>query len=290
MNDRKTAITIDEQLNRLQKRGMIIADKEHARKVLSSVSYYRMGFYWYRFEIPQYRKKGIHKFRKDTTWEKVEALYNFDDRFRNLLSYYLQKIETDIRTHITYIVSNYYKTDPIWFVNSSFVNQKFIDKFRSDYSSLKRNEVIRKHHRKHPADKFAPAWKTLEFLTFGEIQYLYKNILEKSLRKKIFVNYNIANEDIFNSYINILREVRNVCAHSHILCDMRLYRGIVGNSDLLGLKPKEEFSIVGILKVIYYMLKQIDLSKEQELRDNLHKLVNQAKYDSVRFAISRLAF
>ena len=291
MSDRKTATTIEEQLKRLQSRGMMIGDIDHAGKVLSSVGYFRLGFYWYGFEIPKHRKKGIHKFRKDTTWEKVEALYDFDDRFRNLLSFYLQTIETDIRTRITYIVSNHYKTDPFWFVNPAYVGNSFINEFRAGYSKLKRNnDVIRKHHRKHSEDTYAPAWKTLEFLTFGEVQHLYLNILDEPLRQQIFSRYNIAEEDVFKSYIDILRIIRNVCAHSHILYDKRLYEGIVGRHELLGLEAGEEFSIVGILKLIYYMLRQIDPEKETEMRNSLRSLVNQVEYDSVRFAISRLAF
>lgn len=291
MSDRKTATTIDEQLDCLQSRGMVISDIDHARSVLSSVGYFRMGFYWYGFEIPKHRKKGIHKFRKDTTWEKVEALYDFDDRFRNLLSFYLQTIETDIRTHITYIVSNHYKTDPFWFVNPACVASAFITEFCAGYPKLKRNNnVIRKHHLKHPEDTYAPAWKTLEFLTFGEVQHLYLNILDAPLRQQIYSRYKIAEEDVFKSYIDILRIIRNVCAHSHILYDKRLYEGIVGRHELLNLETGEEFSIVGVLKLIYYMLHQIDMDKETEMRDSLCSLVNQVEYDSVRFAIARLAF
>lgn len=291
MSDRKTATTIDEQLARLQSRGMTIGDIENAGKVLSSVGYFRMGFYWYCFEIPKHRKNGIHKFRKDTTWEKVKALYDFDDRFRNLLSFYLQTIETDIRTRITYIVSNHYKTDPFWFVNPAYIGDSFIQEFCAGYSKLKRNnDVIKKHHRKHPEDTYAPAWKTLEFLTFGEVQHLYLNILDNLLRQQIYSRYQIAEEDVFKSYIDILRIIRNVCAHSHILYDKRLYDGIVGRHELLGLASGEEFSIVGVLKLIYYMLRQIDPDKETEMRNMLRSLVNQVEYDSVRFAISRLAF
>ena len=68
------------------------------------------------------------------------------------MSFYLQTIETDIRTYITYIVSNHYKADPLWFVNPSYVGKEFVDEFTAGYSLLKRNEVIKKHHRKHPED------------------------------------------------------------------------------------------------------------------------------------------
>ena len=83
--------------------------------------------------------------------------------------------------------------------------------------------------------------------------------------------------------------VRNVCAHSHILYDKKLYRGIKGPNSKLGLKAGEEFSIVGVLKLVYYMLRQIDSDTEVEMRNSLRNLVNQVDYDIVRFAISRLA-
>lgn len=301
MIERKTATTVDAQITKLRERGMAINDSDHVKEILLSVGYYRMGFYWYPFEIPKWRMRGVHKFRKDTTWEKAEALYDFDSRFRNLLSYYLQIIETDIRTYLTYTASNYYKEDPFGFVNSSYVKQDFINRFKGStdaftysrgiYDNLRQNnDVIRKHHAKHPEDTFAPAWKTLEFLMFGDIQYLYNSILDASLRKKIYQRYHIEEEENFISYIDILRDTRNVCAHSRILYDKKLYHGIKGEQVNLGLNAGEEMSIVGILKLVYYMLRQIDSKKEVEMRNALRNLVNQVEYDIVRFAISRLAF
>ena len=293
MAEEKKATNTEEQIKKLQERGMIISDPEHAKHILLSVGYYRMGFYWYPFEISKLRRRGIHKFRKDTTWGKAEALYDFDSRFRNLLSYYLQIIETDIRAYLTYTVSNYYKEDPFGFVNSSYVKKEFIDRFKGSpdsrgmYDNLRQNnDVIRKHHRKHPEDDFAPAWKTLEFLMFGDIQYLYNSILDKSLRESIYHRYDVNDNDDFVSYIDILRDTRNVCAHSRVLYDKKLQ----GSQSKLGLNTGEEMSIVGILKLVYYMLRQIDPEKEVEMRNALRNLVNQVEYDIVRFAISRIAF
>jgi len=289
MSEIKQATTVERQIEILRERGMVISEPEHVKKALLSVGYYRMGFYWFPFEIEEPKKKRTHKFRKDTTWEKVEALYDFDNRFRNLLSYYLHIIETDIRTYITYTASNLYHDDPLWFVNPSYVGPDFITKFPDIYDNVKKNEVIKHHHGKYPKDMYAPAWKTLEFLMFGEVQHLYDDILDSSLRQKIYERYHIESEDIFKSYIDTLRMVRNVCAHSHILYDKKLYRGIKGPNSKLGLKAGEEFSIVGVLKLVYYMLRQIDSDTEVEMRNSLRNLVNQVDYDIVRFAISRLA-
>lgn len=291
MEAQKRATTTEEQIKKLQERGMTISNPAHAEQVLLSVGYYRMGFYWFPFENEQnLRKERSHKFRKDTTWEKAEALYTFDDRFRNLLSFYLQTIETDIRTYLTYTASNYYKDDPTWFANGKFVRKEFLDGLEKNYANLMHNDVIRRHHQKYHNDTYAPAWKTIEFLTFGEVQYLYKGIKDNKLRQKIYARYDIADETIFISYFNVLRDVRNVCAHSHILYDKKLHHGIVGKTSTLGLKQGEEFTIVGILKLIYYMLRHIDVAKEQEMRECINSLVNQPEYDIVRFAISRIAF
>lgn len=290
MQDKK-ATTTQEQIALLRERGMHITDVEHATQMLLSVGYYRLGFYWFLFEKSHNLNSRNHNFRKDTSWEKVEALYDFDDRFRNLLSFYLQTIETDIRTYITYTVSNNYKEDPIWFAQPHIMTRKFLEDSLPDIvKSVDKNDVIRRHRIKHPQNRYAPAWKTLEFLTFGEVQHLYLGIKDEELHHRIFERYHITREEIFISYLNVLREVRNVCAHSHILYDKKLHHGIVGEQSRLGLKNGEEFTIVGILKLIYYMLRQIDVAKEDEMRRSVNALVNRKEYDIVRFAISRIAF
>ena len=271
---------------------MQITDAEHAAEVLLSVGYYRLGFYWFLFEKSHNLNRRNHNFRKDTTWEKVEALYDFDDRFRNIVSFYLQTIETDIRTYITYTVSNHYKDDPIWFAQPQFMTHKFLEESLPNIiTSVGKNDVIRRHRRNHPQNLYAPAWKTLEFLTFGEMQHLYEGIRDEKLRYAIYSRYHIEDESVFMSYLNVLRDVRNVCAHSHILYDKKLYCNIKENDTKLHFVDyREAYTIVGILKLIYYMLGIISPKKEIEMHQRLCELVNNEEYAKVYFAISRIAF
>ena len=44
------AKNVDEQIDLLQSRGMIINDIEKAKEVLLDVGYYRLGFYWFPYE------------------------------------------------------------------------------------------------------------------------------------------------------------------------------------------------------------------------------------------------
>jgi abortive infection bacteriophage resistance protein len=45
------AITLDEQIQLLRSRGMVINNEEKAKEVLSDIGYYRLGFYWFPMEI-----------------------------------------------------------------------------------------------------------------------------------------------------------------------------------------------------------------------------------------------
>ena len=55
--------SIEDQIKKLQDRGMIMdIDEAKITEVLLDIGYYRLGFYWYPFEID-----SVHNFKKDTT-------------------------------------------------------------------------------------------------------------------------------------------------------------------------------------------------------------------------------
>lgn len=89
----KTATTISEQISMLKQRGMAIADENKAKEILFDIGYYRLGFYWFPFEIGYPNKnRRTHKFIQDTNFEDAVALYYFDNDLRNILAPYLHRI------------------------------------------------------------------------------------------------------------------------------------------------------------------------------------------------------
>ena len=73
------AITLDEQIDLLRSRGMIISDEEKAKEVLFDVGYYRLGFYWFPFEKTYPNKNNrTHKFNSGTDFDDAVNLYYFD--------------------------------------------------------------------------------------------------------------------------------------------------------------------------------------------------------------------
>ena len=83
----KTATTIEEQLALLKDRGMFVPDEEKAKEILMDIGYYRLGFYWFPYEVsfPSKRDRD-HRFKPGTSFDKVIALYYFDHDLRGILS------------------------------------------------------------------------------------------------------------------------------------------------------------------------------------------------------------
>lgn len=79
--------------------------------------------------------------------------------------------------------------------------------------------VIAIHHRHHINDVFAPAWKTLEFMTIGEVLHLFKSIKDDTIKSQVAAEFNIKQLVTFNNYMEVIKNVRNVCAHSNVLYD-----------------------------------------------------------------------
>lgn len=284
----KTATTIDEQIALLRSRGMAIADEEKAREVLMDIGYYRLGFYWFPFERTYPSKVDRdHRFREGTRFEDAVALYYFDHDLRGILSPYLYRIEVNLRTFIIYTVSNRYRNHPTWFADTRFVSGDFVESLPARYQTIRRNDAIRNHHRKYVNDLYAPAWKTLEYMTFGDILTLLEALKDEGLRLQVAGHYGLRNWEVFSSYMNTIRVLRNLCAHGHNVYDLHLQKP-VKSGPLRGITGRKTNNIAGCLQVVRYVLGTISANREQDLRYALNRLLSQPCLDRVRDVIHDL--
>ncbi len=98
----KPAISIDQQIELLQQRGLIISNTKLAYEYLSHFNHYRLGEYWYVMQ----NDKENHVFKPNSKFEDVIALYNFDAELRLLLFEVIEKIEISLRTKMIYHLSH----------------------------------------------------------------------------------------------------------------------------------------------------------------------------------------
>lgn len=269
----KPATTIDEQLDLLKTRGLAIQDEDKAREILLDIGYYRLGFYLFPFEksYPQLRNR-THEYIDGATFEDAVKLYYFDFDLRLLLTRYLTRIEIAFRTALIYNLSNKYSPNSVWFISPSVVSRSYARDFENKVytADFKRNPIIQRHHQKNPNDRFAPSWKTLEFMTFGAVMKLYEQLKERDDKILITQKLGIRQVVTFESYMHTIREVRNACAHGHLLYDLRLPRRI--NRGPAHITPQESGNIVGALRVIRYMMAQISTKRADDLSASVKSL------------------
>ena len=267
----QVATTIKQQIERLENRGMILdISKEKIKEILLDIGYYRLGFYWNPFEIDD-----EHNFRKGTKFSTILDLYYLDVDLRHLLIKHINRIEVSFRTKIIYYVSNINRNSPTWFVDPKVMNRDFIQKFDFFYNDdFKKNGVIAKHHKKYINDKYAPAWKTLEYLTFGNNMKIYKSLLNFETKQRISEIFGVRDVQKFEKLMDVIVFVRNYCAHSGVIFDLRNTYGIP-KLPYFNFNDNDRHCLDSCIKVISFILCNISNNRANELNENLQNLLTE---------------
>ena len=90
----KQPLTIEQQTSLLRDRGFSIGDEAAARKILDTISYFRLANYF----RPMETDKQSHQFKPGATFENAVRLYDFDASLRELLFKAIARIEIALRT------------------------------------------------------------------------------------------------------------------------------------------------------------------------------------------------
>lgn len=275
----KKATTVEEQISKLEERGMIVSNEEKAKETLLDIGYFRLGFYCFPFERDYPKKSNrSHIYVTDTKLEDVVDLYYFDCDLRNMLMRYINRIEINFRTYLTYFVSNKYNESPTWFADPAIVNPQYTNSFEKQVydETFRANPIIKRHHKHHINDKYAPAWKTIEFMTFGAILKLFDNLKSEIVKSEIAKHYGIKSVNTFFNYMETIKIIRNTCAHGGVLFDISLPLSIA-NGPAGKLTGSQKNNLQGALLVINYILKQISENRAKEMETVINDLFEQKK-------------
>lgn len=218
----KKALTIQNQIDALIDRGLVIQESDNAERVLSNVSYYRLGEYWHSMQYDKER----HLFKENSKFKDVLALYNFDGELRILLFDVIEKIEISLRTKLIYHLSHEF--NPWWFQNFDlFIDSKDLVKTLANLEvelSRTKDITIKNHFKNHKDDlRFPPSWKSLEQTSFGSLSKLYGN-LKNTINSKdlIAIEFGAVNHTYLPSWLQSIAQIRNYCAHHSRLWNKNL--------------------------------------------------------------------
>ncbi len=289
----KQATTLDEQISLLRSRGIQIANEEKAKEVLMDIGYYRLGFYLFPFEKSYPRLRGRkHEYKDGTKLSDAVTLYYYDFDLRNILMRYINRIEVAFRTYMIYELSNKYKNEPTWFISPQIVSQSFIQSFDNEIynDTFRNNPVIKRHHRNHINDRYAPAWKTIEFMTMGNALKLYKNLKNLNDKRIICKHFGINQTAVFENYMETIRVVRNKCAHGSTLFDLSLCQS-VKNGPAGRFPIGKAQGLPAAIDVILYMIETISHNRRNDLLSGLAEIYEIAtkKSPEIEWIIKNIA-
>ena len=101
---KKTFKTLDEQIEILKSRGLVINDIEKAKNILLRENYFFISGYRHLFM----KSRKDDKFISGTTFEELYAMFVFDRRVRNIFFKNLLIVENNIKSLISYQLSKKY--------------------------------------------------------------------------------------------------------------------------------------------------------------------------------------
>lgn len=206
--DLQPALSVDEQVQNLVDKGLLIEDIDGAKKYLSHVSYFRL-IKAYSLEFKP--KNG--NYSPGTTFRNLVDIYNFDIKLRQILFPIIEYIEIDLRCKIANYFSKKYGVlgyqDPSNFDKANY-HWDFMLKINKEIERNKTKPFVANFTTQYKNGAL-PFYALIELFSFGTLSKFYRNLLTED-QKEIAAEYKIKYEYL-DSWIASISYVRNICAH-----------------------------------------------------------------------------
>ncbi|CEA08254.1 Abi-like protein [Arthrobacter saudimassiliensis] len=282
----KPWLSVDEQIERLENRGVQVDDRARAEFALKSIGYYRLTGYLYPFrESETYvddegrsRVRVLSGYKPRTTLRQAEEIIDFDRRLRMLVMDGVERIEVAVRMQIGYVLgrrSPFAYEDPDSFTRAftTPTTDSRNPKPSSHIQWLQRvntrkassDEQFVAHFREKYDDRM-PVWALTEILELGHLSVLYRGMAQTDT-EEIAAAFGVPTKKLMGSWLASLNYVRNVAAHHARLYNRKLQnapsRPRVGQIPALDHLRADEtakgaFGTYSALAVIAHLLSTID--------------------------------
>jgi len=208
LKEHQPSFSIDEQIKNLIEKGLIIRNETYAKSILNQISYFRL-IKGYSLGL----KTKNDKYIEGTKFEDIVGLHSFNTSLRQALLTQIEKVEIRLRCRLANYFCDTYGV--LGYENANnFQNPVFHAKLMTDIETeMERNNKIPfvKNFRQNYRDGKLPFYALIELLSFGNLSKLFKN-MKNADKKAVSSTFNIG-YTYFESWIESLVQVRNMCAH-----------------------------------------------------------------------------
>ena len=215
---RKVYFTYDQQIEKLKSDGLIIKDEKRAKNRLKWEGYFNFAVGYNRLF-----KDGSRRYEEGTTFEDIEALFDFDKKLRGIIYEYAQNVELNLKALVSDEFSKNYGvfereylseknfTDGAedlpkvrWMIGTCKATLK--DALREGSGSYRDYIAYYKKRYGH-----VPFWTLVRALSFGNVsKFLCLMKREDGLR--IAKEYGVGYSELCNM-VEVLVCFRNIAAH-----------------------------------------------------------------------------
>lgn len=301
----KSALSLDELVDRLAERGLVIPDPDRASRYLRHIGYFRLSPY----TIPFQQGQPDHLFRDGAAFDDVLDIYVFDRALRLLVMDALERVEVAVRAALTDHMSTTYK-DPHWYVDPShfqdhakhagllhivretsknrlFSSPELVGRFSAsedDELGVNDRAVAHRSALEHylltyGTPELPPSWLMVEALTIGQLNNAISNLRQRSDRTAVAARIGLT-EPVLMSWMRTYVRVRNICAHHGRLWNVGIgvYPAIPNSSAISWLKCDDALP-PGSAKRLYPVLVSLQavldvVSPRSTWAQRLHDLVS----------------
>jgi abortive infection bacteriophage resistance protein len=195
----------------LANRGLVISNEEEVAHHLKSIGYYRFSAYLY--PLISFPKEN-QQFKPQSEFSTALALYRFDNGLRQFLYNQIGGVEVAVRSAMANIITAE-TGDMFWMTDSrNFINQLQFEKTLAIIQhelEISKEEFIH-HFRSKYSNPYPPAWMLVEILPMGTLNYIYNNLYDSRLKKKVAAHFSLT-VPVFSSWFTIVILTRNACCH-----------------------------------------------------------------------------
>ncbi|HBM3129819.1 TPA: Abi family protein [Klebsiella michiganensis] len=273
----------------LKSKNLSFLDEAAAEDILSQISYYHFKIYLYPLLDPH--SPGGKNYRNNEYFEDGVDLYRFDENMRFILFKAIARIEVKLRSRIDHTISAL-SNNPFWYLDNHWFytpnnNTYTIDSIRSrinnEFSNTK--EEYAKHYKEnyyndthHNYKSLPPFWIASELLSIGAISKIYNaidfsiiNAMPGAPLNTMAAEFGAPNYRTLCTWIKVLRDVRNRCAHHSRLWSANLPAS-PNIGSLITIPPLNNNRLYSALIVIHHMLRTLGIS-DLNIYDEITKII-----------------
>lgn len=223
--------TIDEQIQILLRRKIVINDIDKAKAYLLSQNYYNIINGYANF----FPHDNNDNYTANTNFDEIAKLYRFEKELKQELLNAILSAETHLKALFVHRFSETFPNDPYPYLDINCYDST--KRLESIETISKLSKILTRYNCKRYKDssiyhyinkyKKVPIWVLSSYIEFGAFRYLLTNstasVQNKVARDCIsFILEHIQNPGQFPpatmiSFVKNMHDIRNVCAHSNRL-------------------------------------------------------------------------